>query len=71
MFKSANVAIVNKIDIAEVVGFDREIAIANIQRVAPQATILEVSARTGAGMENWYRYLEEQVKKRQQTAVFS
>ena len=71
MFKSANVVIVNKIDIAEVVEFDRETAIANIQGVAPQATILEVSARTGVGMETWYSYLKEEVKKRQATAVFS
>jgi len=57
MFKTANVVLINKIDIAEVVGFERESAIANIQRVAPQATLFEVSARTGQGMEAWYSYL--------------
>ncbi|HEY9853604.1 MAG TPA: hydrogenase nickel incorporation protein HypB [Leptolyngbyaceae cyanobacterium] len=71
MFKSANVVIVNKIDIAEAVGFDREMAIKNIKRVAPQATILEVSARTGIGMENWYYYLEEQISQRQNATVIS
>lgn len=57
-FQSAQVAIINKIDLAEVVGFDRELALANLRRVAPQATIIEVSARTGAGMEQWYRFLQ-------------
>ena len=57
MFKTANVVLINKIDIAEAVGFERERAIANIQRVAPQATLFEVSARTGQGMEAWYSYL--------------
>jgi hydrogenase nickel incorporation protein HypB len=57
MFKTANVVLINKIDIAEAVGFDRERAIANIQRVAPQAILFEVSARTGQGMEAWYSYL--------------
>lgn len=61
LFKTADVVIVNKIDIAEAVGFDRELALNNIKRVAPQATIFEVSAKTGAGLENWYRYLEKQV----------
>jgi hydrogenase nickel incorporation protein HypB len=57
-FQSAQVAIINKIDLAEAVGFDRELALANLRRVAPQATILEVSARTGDGMEQWYRFLQ-------------
>ncbi len=57
-FKSADVVIVNKIDIAEVVGFDRDKAINNIKKIAPQATIFEVSARSGEGMERWYSYLQ-------------
>lgn len=61
MFKTADIVIVNKIDIAEVVGFNRELAIANIKRVAPQATILEVSARTGWQMETFYSCLETHI----------
>ncbi len=57
MFKSADVVIVNKMDIAEAVEFDRDKALLNIKKVAPQATIFEVSARKGLGMENWYNYL--------------
>ncbi|MCT7948473.1 hydrogenase nickel incorporation protein HypB [Ancylothrix sp. C2] len=63
MFKTADIVIVNKIDIAEVVGFDREKALTNIQKVAPQATIFEVSSRTGNGMENWYNLLQEHLGK--------
>ncbi len=65
MFKSAQVVIVNKIDIAEVVGFDREKALNNIRRVAPDAVIFEVSARTGAGMDKWYAYLEAQMAQKE------
>ncbi|MGF1603965.1 MAG: hydrogenase nickel incorporation protein HypB [Thermosynechococcaceae cyanobacterium] len=61
-FKSAQVIIVNKIDIAEAVEWDREVAIATLKNVAPQAEIFEVSARTGAGMEDWYSYLEKHVQ---------
>ncbi|WP_448573407.1 hydrogenase nickel incorporation protein HypB [Trichothermofontia sp.] len=60
MFKTADAIVINKIDIAEAVGFDRERAIANLQKVAPQAPIFEVSARTGAGLTAWYQYLLEQ-----------
>jgi hydrogenase nickel incorporation protein HypB len=51
------VVVVNKTDIAAAVGFDRETALRNIRRVAPEATIIEVSAKTGHGMENWYALL--------------
>ena len=49
--KNDKAAIVNKIDIAEAVGFEQKQAIANLQKMAPQATLFEVSARTGEGME--------------------
>lgn len=60
MFKTADAIVINKIDIAAAVGFDRERAIANLQKVAPQAPIFEVSARTGAGLTPWYQYLLRQ-----------
>jgi hydrogenase nickel incorporation protein HypB len=61
MFKTADVVILNKMDIAEVVGFDRETALSNIHRLTPRAIIFEVSARTGLGMEAWYQFLEQQL----------
>ena len=57
MFKTADVVIVNKTDIAEAVGFERDAALSNIHRIVPKAAIFEVSARTGQGMEAWYSYL--------------
>jgi hydrogenase nickel incorporation protein HypB len=41
------------------VGCDLDLAIDNIRRVAPQAQIFQVSARTGAGLEDWYQYLTQ------------
>jgi hydrogenase nickel incorporation protein HypB len=57
MFRSADAVVVSKTDIAAAVGFDREAALASIRRVAPTAPILEVSAKTGHGMEDWYAFL--------------
>ncbi|WP_017304992.1 hydrogenase nickel incorporation protein HypB [Spirulina subsalsa] len=62
LFKSADVVIINKIDIAEVVGFDQEKALNNIRRIAPQAQIFALSARTGEGMEQWYEALCRKVQ---------
>ena len=58
VFRTAQVVVINKVDIADAAGFDRERALENLRRVAPQATVLEVSARTGQGMDGWYGYLE-------------
>jgi hydrogenase nickel incorporation protein HypB len=63
MFQSAQVVVVNKMDIAAAVGFERETALGNIRRVAPGATILEVSARTGEGMDRWYAYLKQAARR--------
>jgi len=57
MFQSAQVVVVNKTDLAAAVGFDREAALRNIRRLAPEATVFEVSAKTGQGMDTWYLFL--------------
>jgi hydrogenase nickel incorporation protein HypB len=60
LFKGADFVFINKIDIAEVVEFDQNLALNNLQKIAPQARVFEVSAKTGVGMEAWYQELEKQ-----------
>lgn len=69
LFKTADVVIINKIDIAEVVGFDRELALNNIKKIVPQARIFEVSAKTGVGMKEWYQFLEQQISGSDRTLI--
>jgi hydrogenase nickel incorporation protein HypB len=57
MFKTADVVLISKVDVTTAVGCDLDLAIENIQRIAPQAQLFQVSARTGAGLEDWYQYL--------------
>ena len=59
IFKSAHVVLITKIDLAPHVDFDRAKMEANIRAVAPQAEILAVSAKTGAGLADWYALLTE------------
>ena len=60
MFHSATVAMVTKTDLAAAAGFNREQALANLQRVSHHATIFELSAKTGAGMPAWIEWLRAQ-----------
>jgi hydrogenase nickel incorporation protein HypB len=59
MFNSADAAVITKMDIAEPCGFDRELALRNINEIRPGMRIFETSAKTGAGMLEWLAYLEE------------
>lgn len=56
-FYSADLVVISKSDLAAVVGFNRSLARQNIAQVAPDATVLEVSARTGAGMDDLMQQL--------------
>ena len=58
MFRAAGLVVINKIDLAPYVDFDEAAARANIASVNPDAEILTVSARTGAGMERWLAFIE-------------
>jgi hydrogenase nickel incorporation protein HypB len=58
IFNTADAAVITKIDLADAVGFDRARAIDAVQRVRPGMTVMEVSARTGAGMAQWMNALE-------------
>jgi len=61
IFKTANAVVVNKMDLAEAVGFDEAALRANLDAECPQATVFAVSARTGAGMGSFYAYLDEKL----------
>jgi hydrogenase nickel incorporation protein HypB len=60
-FNTAHVALVTKADIAEAVGFDREAAYRSLEQVNPGIPIIELSARTGAGMDRWIDLLERRI----------
>jgi len=59
IFNTADVAIITKIDIADAVGFDRQAALTSIDSVRPGMKVLEVSARTGQGMDEFLAFLQE------------
>lgn len=56
-FNTSDLVLITKTDLAPHTGFDRSKALANIQRVHPGVPVLELSARTGAGLEQWFDVL--------------
>ncbi|HVW00513.1 MAG TPA: hydrogenase nickel incorporation protein HypB [Planctomycetaceae bacterium] len=59
IFNTADVAVISKIDLADAVEFDADAAYASIQSVRPGMQILELSAKTGVGMDRWFALLDE------------
>ena len=58
IFNSADVAVVTKMDLADAVEFDSEVAYRNIQAVRPGMTVMSVASKTGMGIENYLSFLK-------------
>jgi hydrogenase nickel incorporation protein HypB len=58
MFSTADLVVLTKIDIADAVEFDRSEAMRAIEDVAPDAPVIETSAKTGAGLDAWISLLD-------------
>jgi hydrogenase nickel incorporation protein HypB len=57
MFHSAQLCLINKIDLLPYVKFDLERAKDFARRVNPNLEFIEVSATEGTGMQSWYQWL--------------
>lgn len=60
MFRSADVVLVNKIDLLPHLDFDMALFERNLAQVNPGATVIKVSARTDDGLAEWYQWLADQ-----------
>ncbi len=59
IFANADIMILNKVDLLPHLDFDVEACVKNARRVNPNIGVLQVSARTGAGFEDWLAWLKE------------
>lgn len=62
MYQTADVVLLNKIDLADATGFQRELAFATLHEAAPRANVFEVSARTEKGLAGWHEYLDQAIR---------
>ncbi len=58
MFRSADLVLINKVDLLEHLDFDLEQFLGNLDAVNPGVERILASARTGQGMEEWCSWLQ-------------
>jgi hydrogenase nickel incorporation protein HypB len=72
MFRSADLVLINKIDLLPYLDADVETFRRHLRAVNPMAETIEMSARTGVGIDAWCRWLTAQVTRtRQPTSTSS
>ena len=57
MFAAADIMLLNKIDLLPHLQFDVEKCIEHARRVNPGIKVLQLSAQSGEGMENWHQWV--------------
>ncbi|GHF37621.1 hydrogenase nickel incorporation protein HypB [Deinococcus metalli] len=57
MFNTADVVVITKMDLADAVGFDRDLCRENIERARPGVPVIELSSRAGTGLDAWYAFV--------------
>lgn len=57
MFSTSDLCIINKTDLLPYLDFEMEELKGNAQKVNPKLEFLEVSVKTGEGLESWYNWL--------------
>lgn len=63
MFRAVETVVINKMDLAPHVDFDEAQCRANIAEINPDANVICLSAKTGAGMEAWCDWLARLAKE--------
>jgi hydrogenase nickel incorporation protein HypB len=63
MFRSADLVLVNKVDLLEHLDFDLEQFLGNLDAVNPGVRRILTSARTGQGVDEWCGWLEQRHRR--------
>ena len=69
MFRAAELVIFNKIDLLPHVDFSMTRALSNVRQVNADAASIELSARTGEGLNHWLDWIRRQVARGPQVAL--
>jgi len=71
IFAVSHVIVLNKIDLIELVDFERTAFYESVRALNPTAPIFEISCRTGAGMAEWAEWLLDQTMQGKESVVGS
>ncbi|MEM1448532.1 MAG: hydrogenase nickel incorporation protein HypB [Planctomycetota bacterium] len=69
IFDGADLALVTKMDLAEVLETDLDALHSAIRDVAPAARIVDVSARSGDGLDAWVQFIVEAAERKRAVAL--
>lgn len=69
MFRAARLVLLSKTDLLPHLDFSMDEAIANIRRTNPDATVIEISARTGAGFGSWLDWIRAEAAAARQLVL--
>lgn len=61
MFSAVDMVILTKIDLLPYLDFDMAKCRSYLSQLAPRARIIELSSKTGEGLEGWYKIVREQL----------
>jgi hydrogenase nickel incorporation protein HypB len=61
LFADSDVIILNKVDLIDLVDFDRTFFYDSLQALNPEAPVFEISCRTGEGVDDWIAWLQRQL----------
>ena len=64
MFRAADLMLINKIDLLPYLPFDLNRCLSYARQINPDMRIIELSCISGAGMEEWYTWLRQQVTQK-------
>jgi len=62
IFTTCQIVIINKMDYLEGSDFDLDAFRQRVRRLNPQIRIIEVSCKTGSGLESWTRWLRDTIE---------
>ncbi len=58
LFQPADVILLNKIDLAKILDFDKSRVYEDLARINTRAEVIELSAKTGEGLDKWINWLK-------------
>jgi hydrogenase nickel incorporation protein HypB len=67
MFSKSDVIVINKLDLLPHVDFDLPALKKSVRKLKPGITFIELSAKTGDGVDKWVAWLEQKLRARRKT----
>ena len=63
MFSESDVLIISKMDVKDYFDFDLDKCIERAKKLNPNIIVFPVSAKTKEGLDDWIKWLKENIKK--------